>query len=57
MLAVVAAVIIGLPCFRLRGPYFSLATIASGEITRTLLLHFQGLHGRRQRRAAALPRQ
>ena len=38
-LAVVAAVIIGLPCFRLRGPYFALATIASGEITRTLLLH------------------
>ena len=40
-LAVVAAVIIGLPCFRLRGPYFALATIASGEITRTLLLHFK----------------
>jgi branched-chain amino acid transport system permease protein len=41
VLAVVAALIIGLPCFRLRGPYFSLATIASGEITRTLLLHFK----------------
>jgi len=40
-LAVVASVIIGLPCFRLLGPYFALATIASGEITRTLLLHFK----------------
>jgi branched-chain amino acid transport system permease protein len=41
ILAVIAAFFIGLPCFRLRGPYFALATIASGEITRTLLLHFQ----------------
>jgi branched-chain amino acid transport system permease protein len=40
-LAALAAIIIGLPCFRLRGPYFSLATIAFGEITRTLLLHFK----------------
>ncbi len=40
-LAVLAAVIIGLPCFRLRGPYFTLATMSAGEITRTLLLHFK----------------
>lgn len=45
VLAVIAAFFIGLPCFRLRGPYFALATIASGEITRTLLLHFQDFTG------------
>jgi branched-chain amino acid transport system permease protein len=45
ILAVIAAFFIGLPCFRLRGPYFALATIASGEITRTLLLHFQDFTG------------
>ena len=44
-LALLAAALIGLPCFRLRGPYFALATIAAGEITRTLLLHFQGVTG------------
>lgn len=44
-LALVAAALIGLPCFRLRGPYFALATIAAGEITRTLLLHFQNVTG------------
>ena len=45
VLACVAAVLIGLPCFRLRGPFFTLATIAAGEITRTLLLHFQEFTG------------
>jgi branched-chain amino acid transport system permease protein len=45
LLACIAAVVIGLPCFRLRGPYFCLATIAAGEITRTLLLHFQDFTG------------
>lgn len=44
-LAVVAALIIGYPCFRLRGPYFSLATIASAEIIRILLLHFKQFTG------------
>jgi branched-chain amino acid transport system permease protein len=44
-LAVLAAALIGLPCFRLRGPYFALATIAAAEITRTLLLHFQNVTG------------
>jgi branched-chain amino acid transport system permease protein len=44
-LAVLASALIGLPCFRLRGPYFALSTIAAGEITRTLLLHFQGATG------------
>lgn len=45
ILAVVAAVIIGMPCFRLRGPYFSLATIAAAEITRILLLHYKDFTG------------
>lgn len=45
LLACVAAVIIGVPCFRLRGTYFTLATIAAGEITRVLLLHFQDFTG------------
>ena len=44
-LAVLAAAVIGLPCFRLRGPYFALATIAAAEIARTLLLHFQTVTG------------
>lgn len=44
-LACVAAVIIGVPCFRLRGPYFTLATIAAAEIIRILLLHFQEITG------------
>jgi branched-chain amino acid transport system permease protein len=43
--ACLAAIIIGVPCFRLRGPYFTLATIAAAEIVRILLLHFQDLTG------------
>ncbi|MDN5361642.1 MAG: branched-chain amino acid transport system permease protein [Moorella sp. (in: firmicutes)] len=45
LLAIIAALIIGYPCFRLRGPYFTLATIASAEILRILLLHFQSFTG------------
>ena len=45
LIAVGVAGLIGLPCFRLRGPYFTLSTIAAGEITRTLLLHFQDFTG------------
>jgi branched-chain amino acid transport system permease protein len=44
-IAVALAALIGYPCFRLRGPYFTLATIAAGEIVRTLLLHFQDFTG------------
>jgi len=43
--AVILAIIIGLPSFRLRGPYFTLSTIAAAEIVRTLLLHFQDFTG------------
>lgn len=45
VLAGAAAVLIGYPCFRLRGPYFALSTIAFAEILRILLLHFAGYTG------------
>src|SRR5512141_1056651 len=49
-LAMVAAVLVGLVVgsitFRLRGPYFVLASIAVAEIIRLAALHFRGLtHG------------
>lgn len=44
-LAVLAAVLIGLPTFRLRGAYFSLATIAFAEILRILLMYFRDFTG------------
>ncbi|MCA0404645.1 MAG: branched-chain amino acid ABC transporter ATP-binding protein/permease [Proteobacteria bacterium] len=43
--SVVVAVGIGYPCFRLRGPFFSLATIAFLEVIRLLVIHFNGLTG------------
>jgi len=39
-LAIILAVIIGLPCFRLRGVYFAIATIACTTIFRQLLIYF-----------------
>ncbi len=39
--AVLGALIIGYPTFRLRGPYFALGTLAFNEITRILLLYFR----------------
>lgn len=42
----VAAVVAGLvsfPCFKLRGPFFTLATIAFGEVVRILAIYFRGL--------------
>jgi branched-chain amino acid transport system permease protein len=36
---------IGYPCFRLRGPFFSLATIAFLEVVRLLSIHFTGVTG------------
>ncbi len=45
LVAVVAAVGIGYPCFRLRGPFFSLATIAFLEVIRLLTIHFHGVTG------------
>ena len=43
--SVLVAVGIGYPCFRLRGPFFSLATIAFLEVIRLLVIHFHGFTG------------
>lgn len=42
-LSVVLALIIGYPCFRLKGPFFTLATIAMGEVLLLLAVYFKGL--------------
>ncbi len=44
-LSVVLAVIIGLPCFRFRGVYFAIATIACVTIVRQLLIYFRSFTG------------
>ena len=44
-LAALVSIGIGYPCFRLRGPFFSLATIAFLEVVRLLSIHFNGLTG------------
>jgi len=44
-LAVLVAVIIGMPCFRLRGVYFAIATIACTTIFRQLLIYFSEFTG------------
>lgn len=41
--AVAASFIIGWPCFRLKGPFFCLATIAVGEVLRILAVNLTGL--------------
>jgi branched-chain amino acid transport system permease protein len=41
--AVVVGLIIGFICFRLRGPYFALATIAAGEICRLIAVNWESL--------------
>jgi branched-chain amino acid transport system permease protein len=43
--AVVAAVIVSYPCFRLHGPFFALATIAFLEVFRVLALYFGAFTG------------
>ena len=43
VLAALMAVPIGLICFRLRGPYFSLATLAVAEIVRLVALNWESL--------------
>ena len=45
VLAVLVAVIIGMPCFRLRGVYFAIATIACTTIFRQLLIYFSEFTG------------
>ena len=44
-LSALVAVCIGYPCFRLRGPFFALATIAFLEVVRLLAIHFHGVTG------------
>jgi branched-chain amino acid transport system permease protein len=44
-LSVLVAVGIGYPCFRLRGPFFALATIAFLEVVRLLAIHFHNFTG------------
>lgn len=44
-LAVVLAVLIGFPCFRLRGVFFSIATIACATIFRQLMIYFENFTG------------
>lgn len=41
--AMILAVIIGYPTFRLRGAYFVLATLALAEVVRRLLIHFKDI--------------
>jgi branched-chain amino acid transport system permease protein len=43
--AVIVALLIGLPCFRLLGPYFSIATIGIGEAARVLALNLDQVTG------------
>ncbi len=44
-LAVVASLVLGIPCFRLRGTYFTLATIAFAEVLRILVVYFKEFTG------------
>ncbi len=40
-MSAILAVIIGFPCFRLKGPFFSLATIAIAEVLQLLAVYFK----------------
>jgi branched-chain amino acid transport system permease protein len=45
VLAGLFSLVIGIPAFRLRGPYFSIATIGIGEATRLIALNWTSLTG------------
>jgi branched-chain amino acid transport system permease protein len=45
LLAGAYSLVIGIPAFRLRGPYFSIATIGIGEATRLIALNWTSLTG------------
>lgn len=45
--AVLVSIIIGYPCFRLRGHYFAIATIAAGEIIRLIFVNWDWIGGAR----------
>jgi branched-chain amino acid transport system permease protein len=44
-LAAIFSLVIGVPTFRLRGPYFAIATIGVGEATRLIALNWSSLTG------------
>ena len=46
-LAVLVSQLIGFPCFRLRGHYFAIATIAIAEIVQTVVINWEALGGAR----------
>jgi branched-chain amino acid transport system permease protein len=46
-LSVALSQVIGYPCFRLRGHYFAIATIAIGEIIHTLAINWEFIGGAR----------
>jgi len=43
VIAAIFSALIGYPCFRLRGPFFALATIALAEVLRMLALYWRSL--------------
>ncbi len=43
--AMVVALLVGLPCFRLSGPYFSIATIGVGEAARVIAINLDNVTG------------
>lgn len=43
--ALILGLVIGYPCFRLRGPFFTLATIAIAEVLQILAVYFKNLTG------------
>jgi branched-chain amino acid transport system permease protein len=47
VVAVALSLVIGYPCFRLRGHYFAIATIAVGEIVHTLAINWEFIGGAR----------
>jgi len=47
VIAVALSQVIGYPCFRLRGHYFAIATIAVGEIVHTLAINWEFIGGAR----------
>jgi len=47
--AMVVALLVGLPCFRLSGPYFSIATIGVGEAARVIAINLDNITRRRVR--------
>jgi branched-chain amino acid transport system permease protein len=42
-MAFILAALVGIPCFRLKGPFFSLATIAIAEVLQLLAVYFKGI--------------